>query len=680
MSGDLYERVAEIAETMRRARDRDVAAHVLIGAGCSKSAGIPVASELIKEARRKYHARCRDLPADAKNLYGLCMSRLTANERRALINPHIDGARMNWAHIALAQMIKKGFVSRILSVNFDPLVSRACSLVGLHPAVYDFGAAPFEDLSRIVTLAVLYLHGQSYGFVVLNTDSETERHAQKLAPVLRDTLNRAPLLAIGYSGGADGIFSTIQQEYAQREAFYWVDKNACPLEAEGFFKKERHVHCRYISDADADSFLLLLARELNSWPPTVFEKPIDHLLDLIEPIIPFPVGDDHVDLLAEARRNLSRLRQEEARKPKKISLQTMRLIGSSADVAKLAPKTLVTEQKLKKQDRVILASALFDEARKLHGQVENASRSKKITLLRDVNNKLRESIRLQPDFEAAKVSLARTQSELGNRTRGKESLESLRDARKIFAKTAAKSHPGTLNELGLVLLRLGMRTPGRNGIKLLERSIFNFERSSKLDRKSPSALHNSGVAYINIARRNSDKRAIKFLEAARTKFEAAISINPRFPATRTAATLATIELGCRAAGHRATILLKQASKQLSQLSNRSADSAIEFAQWGRALAELERRMPATSPKGREKLRDESEEKFQIAEKTDPGLVAAQRARIAANEGNEAECQQHIERMVGDKFYPYATALLHETPFDQYRRQKWFRKFVIELEV
>src|SRR6202030_3634183 len=101
MLDDLYDRIPEIAETIRRARDRETATHVLIGAGCSKSAGIPLASELIQEIRKKYPNRCRDLPVQAKNLYGLCMAQLLANERRDLINPHIQRAKMNWAHIAL---------------------------------------------------------------------------------------------------------------------------------------------------------------------------------------------------------------------------------------------------------------------------------------------------------------------------------------------------------------------------------------------------------------------------------------------------------------------------------------------------------------------------------------------------------------------------------------------------
>lgn len=263
MLDQLYEQVTEIAETMRRAKDRGIGTHILIGAGCSKSAGIPLAGELIKEARAKYPARCKELPSAAKNLYGLCMARLTSNERRDLINPHIGNAKMNWAHIALAQLIKNGFVDRVLSVNFDPLVPRGCSLVGLHPAIYDFGAAPFEDLSRLVSPAVIYLHGQSYGFVVLNTDEETEKHAVKIAPVLRDTLNRAPLLAVGYSGGADAISSTIQREYTRREAFYWIDRNECPLETRAFFSRENHTHCKFVPNAEADNFMLLLSRELD---------------------------------------------------------------------------------------------------------------------------------------------------------------------------------------------------------------------------------------------------------------------------------------------------------------------------------------------------------------------------------------------------------------------------------
>ena len=138
----------EIAETFRNRRDGGKPGHVLIGAGCSKSAGIPLARELVDEILKRYPTKCANRFAGARPSYGAAMSALSPNERRDLIKPYIDNAKINWGHIALAAMMESGVIDTALTVNFDNLLARACGLLGLYPATYDFGAAPF-DLSLI---------------------------------------------------------------------------------------------------------------------------------------------------------------------------------------------------------------------------------------------------------------------------------------------------------------------------------------------------------------------------------------------------------------------------------------------------------------------------------------------------------------------------------------------------
>ena len=79
--------------------------------------------------------------ARAASFYPDCMAALERGVRRDLIGAYIDKAKINWAHIALAQLIDGGYVDRVLTTNFDPLISRACALVNSFPAVYDFAAS-----------------------------------------------------------------------------------------------------------------------------------------------------------------------------------------------------------------------------------------------------------------------------------------------------------------------------------------------------------------------------------------------------------------------------------------------------------------------------------------------------------------------------------------------------------
>ena len=97
--------------------------------------------------------------------YGACMALLSINERRDLIRPYLAKAKINWGTIALAQLMGAGFVERVLTVNFDMVPEAAGGLLGLQPAVYDFGVAPASDPAMVVSPAILHLHGQSYGLV-----------------------------------------------------------------------------------------------------------------------------------------------------------------------------------------------------------------------------------------------------------------------------------------------------------------------------------------------------------------------------------------------------------------------------------------------------------------------------------------------------------------------------------
>ena len=126
-------RVENIAETIRNANGKCV---VLIGAGCSKSAGIPLAGELIREVELRFPFAFADVPPAERSNYNKVMSQLNTMERRQLLNRHIEAARINWAHLALAQLFATCKFDRILTVNFYPLLVLACAMAGFFPAIY----------------------------------------------------------------------------------------------------------------------------------------------------------------------------------------------------------------------------------------------------------------------------------------------------------------------------------------------------------------------------------------------------------------------------------------------------------------------------------------------------------------------------------------------------------------
>src|SRR5436309_1595861 len=134
--------VDEVADAFRSGKGRNRPAHILFGAGCSKAAGIPLASEIVTEIHAKYPNYVRSLPDAEKHRYGACMKKLAPNERRDLIAGYIQQSRINWAHVAIAQLMCDGYIDRSLTVNFDNVLARACGLLSLYPGTYDFATAP----------------------------------------------------------------------------------------------------------------------------------------------------------------------------------------------------------------------------------------------------------------------------------------------------------------------------------------------------------------------------------------------------------------------------------------------------------------------------------------------------------------------------------------------------------
>src|SRR5258707_7408290 len=170
----LFDRtIDDLVETLRADSPHQRRCTVLVGAGCSKSAGIPLAYEFVNEIQRTY--RTAYARAQAKD-YPNCMAALDVGIRRDLIGKYIDRAKINWAHIALAQLFESGHVDRVLTTNFDPLVSRACALINVFPAVYDFAASHVFKPDQVSKQAIFHLHGQRDGFGLLNTAAEVQKH------------------------------------------------------------------------------------------------------------------------------------------------------------------------------------------------------------------------------------------------------------------------------------------------------------------------------------------------------------------------------------------------------------------------------------------------------------------------------------------------------------------------
>ena len=296
--------IDDVVETLRQAKDRGKTCTVLIGAGCSVTAGIPTALKFVDIIKDEYP---RSYQRAKEKTYPQCMAQLSVSERRDLIAKHIDKAKINWAHIGIAQLIKHGYVDRVLTTNFDQLVTKASAMVGIFPAAYDFAASTLFKAADVPDQAIFYLHGQRTGFVLMNTDEECENHSRLLAPVFDDAGKKRVWLVVGYSGECDPVFKHLAGVERFDNRLYWV----------GYKDAEPAPHIRgelllpgkaayYVKGFDADGFFINLAQKLECFPPDFVGRPFSHLDNTLDMLSEFPIPkqESGFDLVGGARQNI----------------------------------------------------------------------------------------------------------------------------------------------------------------------------------------------------------------------------------------------------------------------------------------------------------------------------------------------------------------------------------------
>jgi tetratricopeptide (TPR) repeat protein len=315
--------VQEVAQLLKQAKENEKPYVFFTGAGCSVKADVPSATALIQEICEKFPIQVKNLdPEKDKYNYGKYMSALDKDERRRLLKPHIiDNKKINWAHIALACLMQAGYVERVLTFNFDSILSRACNLFGLHPSIYDFATANPHLYHLINDPSIVHLHGQGTGFVQLNTANETKEHTEKLSDFIANTLNSNPSLFIGYSGNADAFFPLLEEKYSEQHRLIWTGTRKAieELDSESvktFLTKNNNI-THYIGDIYADKFLIQLAKELDCFPPELFLNPYVFLNKQLDFIQDYPLSDG-LDVLSNLREYL----KEQSKNPLIDSLYT----------------------------------------------------------------------------------------------------------------------------------------------------------------------------------------------------------------------------------------------------------------------------------------------------------------------------------------------------------------------
>lgn len=497
-----------LANQFRVKKDANRPFTMLTGAGCSKSAGIPLAEELVAEIHRKFGAECEyHLKAEQLTDYGAVMGCLSKNDRRDLLSPYLNNSKINWAHIAIASLMHSGFVGRVITFNFDSILARACGLIGLYPATYDFAAAATVNTDYIAPQAIIHLHGQGWGKSILNSDQETSGHVENIRPLIRSVFQDSPLLVVGYSGISDPVFSIISQEYNGRERLWWAGYSPQPNDSVKNLIDGHQRVAYYLGGCDADEFLIELTKELGCFPPELFRNPYSHLLKEIEPIMDFPFDTSgKADLLTNLKNELNTQAKGYDTQP---NIPALMMNGQWMDVIEQV-KPIYPEHQYH------LAWAYIMRGQELVNIAE-MSRNKDLTL--EAIKMHKKALEISPEMFEALHSLGKAKLLLGRITSKVDDYEkSIEMSRRALAVNPASD--ATLANWGTALAELGELT---KNIELIKESFFMFQRAMEINPLNEVTLNCWGASLLKAS---SISGIREYLDQAINILTEAEKINP----------------------------------------------------------------------------------------------------------------------------------------------------------
>lgn len=280
----LYD-INQIVDVLKNLSERGIKCNLLVGAGCSVSAGIPTAEGIIEIIKQKFPSIYSMVKEKS---YANCMNSLSPDERIDLIKGLVSNAKLNISHVIIAQLLKDGYVHRVLTPNFDNLLIKACSIVNEYPPIYDLAAYEEFKPEHIPEKCIFYLHGQFTGFKLMNTNEEVIEQAKRLDALFHRLNERSVWIIVGYSGVNDALFQLLSKETVFANRLFWIGYNEqAPNEAlrNNILKQGKYGF--YLKGYDSDSFFWNLAKKVGEFPPTFLLRPFSYIKNLMEQIVPY---------------------------------------------------------------------------------------------------------------------------------------------------------------------------------------------------------------------------------------------------------------------------------------------------------------------------------------------------------------------------------------------------------
>jgi hypothetical protein len=231
--------------------EREARPILLLGAGASFKAGVPVAAEMVRQIGR-FSCAVKELGVSPEHAIGIMEGDIQRHLRQQpwykegqpgemfpyavehLLTPSsvrkmFFSMMMSRAtgptegHLALADMVQRQLVQTILTPNFDSLIEDALRMrqpqikevVAVNKAAGDIDAFSPHNKAQVV-----YLHGAYQYYRDRNSIEETKRMDDKVVAKVRHMVAYAPLVVIGYRGYEPSVMEHLLGEGVEDSNHY----------------------------------------------------------------------------------------------------------------------------------------------------------------------------------------------------------------------------------------------------------------------------------------------------------------------------------------------------------------------------------------------------------------------------------------------------------------------------
>jgi Tfp pilus assembly protein PilF len=584
-----YRSIEEIKETLENAKSRGRGCALLIGAGCSFKAGIPTASGFVEIIRDTYKLAYQRAP---QKTYPKCMAELLLSERRDMIARYVDDAKINWAHLCIALLMQAGYVDRVLTTNFDLLVARACAMLGVFPAIYDFATSQLLKKADIPDQAVFYLHGQRTGFVLMNTEEDMQKHSQLLGPVFEDAGSGRVWIVVGYSGENDPVFEHLASIPRFDNGLYWIgygDKEPADHVRDRLLTQDKDAF--YTKGYDADSFFISLTRALGIFPPDLVARPFTYLQKALTYITPFTNPGQTFD-------------DDVMRTPRDWILRAIDQFETPGwDIIIRGGRPQMEDQR----HSTLLAVA----ARYLlmQGRYEQV-----LTFRPDYDGS--PSVELADMLSMAYVMRGNELLDLAKAGTGEEADRLFTQARENYesALLLKQDRHEALHNWGNLLLDLAKRKAGEQADRLFAEAEEKYKAALAIKPDMPDVLINWGNLLLDRAKTNSGQKADQLFKEAEEKYKAALNKRPDMYEAYYQWGNVFLDRAKTRTGEEADNLFEQAVEKYKAALEINPDMYQALNNWGNVF--LDRAKTKKGEKA-DKLFSEAEEKYKAALKIRP---------------------------------------------------------------